>query len=310
MGVTLLQSALYGTDELKKAISKTIVENSPILEFINFKTIEGNAYTYRQEKALPSIAFRGVNSTYTQSVGLINPVTETLSIMGGEVFVDNFEIRTQGNIVDIKAKQYELKSRAFSQKFDSTFFNGDTNVDPYAFDGLRKRLTGNQLIYASGTSTGASTTLTLAMLDTLLDSVPFDNKVLFMNRTLRRKVTALLRAINNSPFYIDTKQDEFGRQSMQYAGVDIHIVEHMNDASTILDFNENGGDGGSTAASIYAVSFGDEELVHGIMNGSLDVTDFGEIQSAPGHLGRIEAYMGLCVQHPRAAARLSQITNS
>lgn len=306
MGMTLLESALYGTDELKKAVAKIIVENSPILDDINFKTIKGNSYTYRLEQALPSVAFRGVNQTYTSNTGIINPFTEVLTILGGEVFIDNFEIKTQGNVIDIKAKQFELKARAAAQKFDSAFFNGDTNTDPYSFDGLRKRLTGAQVINANGATGDA--VLTLAMLDQLIDAVPFPDKVLYMNRTMRRKITALERA-QTGVFRVETTLNNLGKQLDQYAGVPIKILEHMNDASTILDYNEDPGDGVADTASVYCVSFGNEEKVHGIMNGNWDVKDFGEIQSAPGHLGRIEIYLGMAIQHPRAAARLRGILN-
>lgn len=307
MGMTLLESALYGQDELKKAVAKIIVENSPILDDINFKTIKGNSYTYRLESALPSVAFRGVNQTYTSNIGVINPYTEVLTILGGEVFVDNFEIKTQGNVIDIKAKQYELKARAAAQKFDTTFFNGDTNTDPYSFDGLRKRLTGNQVINANGSTGDAA--LTLAMLDQLIDAVPFPDGILYMNRTLRRKITALERAQTGTTRF-NIEMDAFGQQVERYAGKRIKIMEHMNDASTVLDFNEDPGDGVADTASIYYVSFGNEERVHGIMNGNWEVKDFGEIQSAPGHLGRIEIYLGMAIQHPRAAARLRGLLNS
>jgi hypothetical protein len=42
----------------------------------------------------------------------------------------------------------------------------------------------------------------------------------------------------------------------------------------------------------------------------VEVTDFGEIQSAPRHLGRIEFYAGMAIKHPRAAARIRGILNA
>src|SRR6266550_148801 len=107
MAITMLESIKGTKDYLRAGVIKTIVETSPILQFIKMKTIRGNSYRYMIEGALPNVAFRGVNTTWTRSSGVINPQAEFLSIMGGEITVDNFQINTEGNIYDLKAKQYE-----------------------------------------------------------------------------------------------------------------------------------------------------------------------------------------------------------
>jgi hypothetical protein len=259
---------------------------------------------------MPGIAWRAVNQTYTESTGIIVPRQEKLMIVGGEVFIDNFIVKTQTGQrggLNAKVTQFEMKARALANEFDRAFFEGDDLVDTNELVGLRRRLTGNQvLLQAAG---GGA--LTLAKLNELLDAVPFPNKHLFMNRTLRRKVTDLLNAVSGSA-YISWDQGTFGRQTMRYAEVPIHIIEETGTGSTLLDFNEDPGDATADTASIYCVSFGTDR-VHGIRNGSnrvVDVEDFGEIQAKPGHLGRIEAYYGMAIRHPRAAARLRGITNA
>jgi len=227
--------------------------------------------------------------------------------MGGEVKVDNFEVEVMSNLLNLKAEKFRMKSRQAAIKFSETFFEGDTAVDPYAFDGIRKRLTGNQKILA-GTGGAA---LTLAMLDQLLDAVIGENgqKNLYMSPTLRRKVTALVRAQTGSSLITFT-QDVFGRQQMAYAGAPIRIVRREDDGSTILDFDEDPGDAVSDTASVYCVREG-TDFVHGIANKSLPgVKDFGEVEAGPYHLGRIEWYCGIVVKHPRAAARLYGVLNA
>jgi len=306
--VTMLEAAKFSRDEVQRAITKIIVESSPMLEYLPMKTINGPAYRYHRERTLGSIAFRGVNGSWTSDVGVINPEYEPLVIMGGEVKIDNFEIAVMQNLLPLKATKYRMKARAAGLKFSEAFFEGDDAVDPYSFNGIRKRLTGAQKILAG--SGGA--TLTLAMLDQLLDSVIGDNdqKVLFMNDTLRRKITALVRATTGSSL-ITFEQNQFGRQQMAYAGTPIRIVRREDDGSTILGFDEDPGDAVSDTASIYCLRFG-EDFIHGIQANSLpDVRDFGETEAGPYHLGRLEWYVGgPIVQHPRAAARLYGITNS
>src|SRR4030095_393817 len=248
------------------------------------KTINSSAYRYMIEAALPNVAFRGVNSTWTRSAGVINPQAEFLSIMGGEITIDNFQINTEGNIYDLKAKQYELFSRAMAINFSQTFFEGDTTLDANAFDGLRRRLTGNQLMLAG--ANGAQ--LTLAFLDQLIDTVIGDSegKYMFMNKNLRRAVTALARAQTGTDT-ISYTQDAFGGQNTSYAGVPIYVVERSDDASTILDFDETAGSSNITA-SVYVTRFGNEDFVFGIQGsgGDLQVKDFGEIRSEERRVGK------------------------
>lgn len=308
---TLLEAAKYGDDVKRSGVLKVITETSPMYEKLTFKSIKGNAYRYNIEQALPTVAFRGVGGTYTPNTGVINPVTENLVILGGEVEIDRFIISAMGNLQDIKAAQYAMKARAMGFKFTESFFEGDSKVDFNSFDGLRTRLVGDQYIETS--TTGAA--LTLAKLDDLIDRVVGTPDYLFMNRTLRRKITTLGQTGPGAgtPLITTGTDDSFGHQVTKYRGIPIVIMENELDGSTILDFDENPtGDSGGDTASIYAVRFG-ENYIHGITGegGSfMDVKDFGELEARPAHLGRIEWYVGLCVVHPRAAARLGGITNA
>lgn len=314
--LTLDQAASQdGFNGLEKGALKMFTQVSPILELMPFNKIEGDSLTWRREAALPSTAWRPVGGTYTESTGRIDAFTERLMILGGEVKMDNFVVATQGagdNAIEIKASQYSLKAQAIANAFDQAFFEGDDLVDQNTMVGLRRRLTLGQVISAGTTgTTGAA--LSLSLLDQLRDTVPFANAAFFMNRPLRRKVTSLIQAQTGS-YRIEFTQDSFGRQVMMYADTPIYIVERTGDGSTMLDFDEDPGNGTSSTASIYCVSFG-SDAVHGIYNNTsggkmIEVTDFGEIQAAPQHLGRIEFYAGMAIKHPRAAARLRGVLNS
>lgn len=311
--LTLAESVQYeGYNGLTEGVIEMFRQTSPILATIPMTKIEGDSYTYRTQTQLPSIGWRAVNQTWPESTGTINPTTERLQILGGEVMMDRFIVNTQGKGrmgIDVKAQQYALKSQAAANEYDRCFFEGDDLNDPNEMVGLRRRLTGNQVIQAATNGTA----LTLALLDQFLDLVPFDNKHLYMNKTLRRKITSLVNAATGTGRIMWT-QDEYGRQQMSYAGVPIHVIERQGDASTILDFDETCGTSAVTA-SMYLCSYGPGR-VHGIYNGAdggekmVDVVDFGELQAAPRHMGRIEAYFGLVVEHGRAAARMRGLTNA
>lgn len=304
---TLLESVKDGDDVRRVAVIKTITEASPILRFIPFTEIKGNSYSYDIEKSLPTVAFRGVREGYTPNEGVIETVTERLTIIGGEVKVDNFEVNTMGNIRDIKRRQFDMKARAMGIAFSETFFEGDSTIDRKQFDGIRKRISSDQTVNAA---TGGAT-LTLDMLDELIDKVVGDgDKHLFMNKTLRRKVTSLARAAGESVL-VWQGADQLGRQVMTYNNVPIHVIERDDNEDTLLDFDEDDGSANLDTASIYCVRFGDE-YVGGLRGAgsSLTVKDFGELEASPEHMGRIEAYWTICMKHPRSAARLVHINNA
>jgi hypothetical protein len=77
-------------------------------------------------------------------------------------------------------------------------------------------------------------------------------------------------------------------------------------------FDEQSGSS-ATTASLYVIAFGDD-LVHGIYAGDkpggLEVQDFGELQTSPQVLGRLELYWGIVLKHPRCAARMRSITQA
>lgn len=311
--MTLLEAAKSSQDVVDRAITRIIVESSPILEDLPFKTINGPVFRYTLERSLGSIAFRGVNGTYTADNGVINPQFESLVIWGGEVKIDNFIVDVEMNVRDAKSTYYGMKARAMGLFFSEAFFEGDTAVNPFSFDGLRKRIPTTSGQYINAGTGGA--TLTLAMLDQLLDKVvgPNEQKRLYMNKTMRRKITELVRAQTGTArinYSDDGARNAFNRQMPTYAGAPIYIVEREDDESTILGFDEDDGAGNLDTTSIYCCRYG-MQYVHGISNKMMpQVKDFGEQEAGPFHMGRIEAYGGIVVRHPRSMARLGHINNA
>ena len=149
MALNLTEAAKLSTDTLAKGVLETFTQVSPILDRIPLMNIDGNAYAYNEEAALPGVAFRDVNESYTESTGTFNQKIERLVILGGDADVDRFIQQTRSNVNDQRAEQTTLKVKAISYKYQETFFNGDSTVDTKSFDGLKKRLTGKQVIDAA-----------------------------------------------------------------------------------------------------------------------------------------------------------------
>lgn len=293
MEYTLLEAAKLSTDILQRGVIETYAKSSPILEMMPFMSIEGNSYRYNQEGTLPGIGFRSVNQGYTPSAGIVNQLSENLSIAGGDVDVDRFITQTLGNVNDQRAIQTHLKVKAMSLAMTRQFFKGDSTKEVNGFDGLDKRLKGSQVLDAKGE-------ITIMALDELIDSVEGEPDVIFVSKSLRREIKRVIQGHNG---FSESSTDAFGRRVLSYGGIQIRTIETDGLGQEILPFSAD------TPGEAYAVRFGIQNYVSGLQNGSVSVRDLGELESKPSFRTRIEWYTGMAVFHPKAAAVLKGIVS-
>lgn len=291
MAQTLVEAAKLSTDVLQRGVIETFARTSPVLEMLPWMDIVGNSYKYNVEKTLPGIGFRKVGDAYVESTGTVEQRSEGLVIAGGDCDVDRFIVQTRGNVNDQRAIQTQLKTKAMALALTKNFFLGDTSTETNGFDGLKKRLTGKQVITAGGK-------LTIEMLDELIDAVEGEPDVLFCSKAMRREIK---RVIQNHAGYSESTYDAFGRPVMTYGGIQIRAIETDAEGKEILPFST------TEDGDIYAVRFGAEQYVSGLQNGGLSVRDLGELEEKPVFRTRIEWYAGLAMFHPRAAAVLKGI---
>lgn len=305
MALTLAEAAKLSQDDLQRGVVETFLQESVILDRIPLKPIEGNAYAYNEEAALPGVEFRAVNSAYSESTGTFNQATEKLVILGGDADVDTFLAKTRSNLNDQRAEQDRLKVKAASYKFQDTFINGDTAVDANAFDGLKKRLTGAQVLDAgeNGLSVigadSAARHAFLDVLDELLAAVTGSIDALYMNSVI---LGALQSSARREGFH-KTERDEFGRVVSFYNDIPMLDIGENAAGEKIIPQTEKQG-AKEDCSSIYAVKFGSDEgdrAVTGLTNGGVDVRDLGELDSKPAYRTRIEFFCGLAVFGPGAA---------
>ena len=319
MAVTLAQAAVLSSNDLQRGVLEMFVQESPVLDRLPLLTINGNAYAYNAEATLPGVAFRSVNEAYTESTGTFVQATESLVILGGDADVDRFLVKTRGNLADQRAEQTALKVKAASYKFQDHFFNGDVAVDTKGFDGLKKRLTGNQ-VFAAGTNGipvlgngGTDSHTFLDQLDNLLSRVPginAGNGALYANAGIQAKIRASGRRVGGTDM---VTEDMTGKRVLTWNGVPILDPGDNLAGTAILPQTETQGTATGTTTSIYAVKFGQNENdrgVTGLTNGGIMVDDLGLLQSQPVYRTRIEFYCGLATFGGKAAARMTGILNS
>jgi hypothetical protein len=332
--VTLAQSALLSRDDLQRGVLETFVMESVVLDRIPLMEIMGNSYMYNEEGALPGIEFRAVNAAYSESTGTVNQKSEKLVILGGDADVDTFIQKTRGNLNDQRAIQDQLKVKAATYKFQDAFINGDTSVDANSFDGLKKRLTGGQVL-ALGTNGGpvlgnggTDVHTFLDFLDALIALVPgltANNGAIFMNNFLRQKLLAGLRRVNIQVQQVGRLPEPLWQSAGSvgalgqvnqaslptYNGIPLIDIGNKGDGTMILPQTETQGTA-VDASSIYVVRFGSSEAdqaVTGLTNGGVDVRDLGEQQVKPAFRTRIEFFCGLGVFGGKAAARGTGVRN-
>lgn len=304
MSLTLIEAAkLEKGQTLRRAVIETFAANADILAVLPIDDIPGNSLKYSQEQTLPGIGFRGVNGSFSESTGILNPVVESLAILGGDIDVDTYIMKTMGE--GQRAIQESMKVKAAALNFALKFIKGDSQTTAKEIDGLQVRLAGDQLIAAGATANG--TPLSLAKLDELIDAVDGITH-LGMNKTMRRLLSAAAR-LGTVGGNVNYDLDSFGRRVTTYNDIPILIFDKDNTNAQILPFTEVATSGTDTGTSIYGLALGDG-MLSGIQNGGIDVRDLGEIDSSPVFRTRVEWFLGIVLYHPRAAARLWSISNA
>jgi len=290
MALLLVDAQTISKDVLQAGIVDTIVRESSVLSVLPFQTIEGNAYSYNVEKALPTVAFRAVNEAYTSSEAQFETRSENLVILGGDVELDRFIMQTLSNVNDQMGVQIMEKAKAVANTFSKTFFKGNKAVNPKEFDGLDIRIAGTEQELDATMAVGTTDSkdqdrIMLDQLNELLDTVRGSADALFLNKRSRRRILAILQ---NSNHYVETGKDAFGNPISVYAGVPLLTVENEILADTDL----------------YAVKFGAYTHVTGLTNGGVQVRRLGETSAKAVEITRIEFFCGLAQFNPFSSARM------
>lgn len=302
MGTTLTEYAKLSNDVLKQGIVEEIIKDSPILQGLPFIEIQGNALTYNRELTLPSAEWHATNDDWTTSPAVtFTQKTATLKILGQNADVDNYAAKTRSNIQDIESAIIQLTAKAIRFEFERAFIYGDSSGDANQFDGIKKLIdtaTASNQVIAAG-ATGA--TLTLTMLDQLIDAVlggPPD--LLLMSRRSRRKINTLARAAGNN---LEIGKGLLGEFVQLYNGIPIGINDWILNTHTLSGSVETATTG-STCSTIYALRFGEDGVAGLTSPGGLTVEPIGPMETKDATRTRIKFYCGLALFSSKKAAAL------
>ena len=306
--MTLLEYKKLSTNPTQIFVINEFLE-SRLLQVLPFRDVQGGGLFYNTVSKLPGVGFRGINQGFSDEVGVLNPQSESLKLFGGDMKVDVALVDRHGQ--SARQSHVQLKLEAARLRFEKAFFKGDASLSPEEFDGLQKRIGGNQLI--ANATAGAA--LSMAKLKETIDQVKAGSgrKFLFLNDSTKRRIETYYEnktGGGNVRYMID----ELGQEIMMFRGCEVVVIEDDEAGNPILPFTEAAPDGsGSTFSSIYVARFGDL-LTTGIQGPSNGVNgiyaeDFGRIQESPNYLTRVHWDCGVAVLNGRSVARLAGVAD-
>ena len=316
MAWTLAEMSKIETDVLRKSVLDTLLWESNLMQIVPWETIGTLSTGVVMINDLPSVGFRKINAGYAESTGTFKQKTELISLMGGYIDTDKAIARAKNTIADARMIQQEMMLRAMAYNFNDKFINGSPVVDPEEFKGIKERINdevaaGNtgQYIDNAGTSgdginlSSAERQNFLDKLDLLIHSIKGHKPdVLLMNSKCLLCVRSLLRReqlLNNAA-------DMFGRIIDAYQGIPMIDVGVKADQTTeIITSTETlEAAGAAESTSIYAVKFGEGDMLWGIQEYPLEVEDKGILEATPVYRTEIDWPLGLAHVDPRSIARL------
>jgi hypothetical protein len=306
MAVTLTVAADLTQDKLRKGVIQEMVKVSPILKKLPFKSVTGSAIAYVREDVdnLGSVQFRAPDGIWTESTAQFDQFTAALTVLGADCDVPNLIGQTQSNINDQMGEQVKIKSRLMAWKYEDCAVYGDVNV-ANQFDGMHNLVdTTNMSLVMAADATGAP--LTLDKLDELIDKMPNGCDALLMNKNIRRRLTAKLRALGS----YTTSRDDYGNQWEVWRDIPILVSDHV--LQTELCAADTGlysaKTGGSTS-SIFAVKFGEDGLC-GLQNGEISYETWDKLETKDASRTRVKWYCGMVLYSTLCLARLGNITDA
>lgn len=340
MASTLTEYKYLGNAaEIRKGIALTIVKEYPWLNDLPFTEIGNNVSRYKMETAAARADTYEVGETWQEGTPTWEYRDAPLAILGGDADDDNFgRLAAAGE--DTMAALVELKTKSVANWFAQLAILGRTTaVSAYSaeknfkgiirlncecesstatdLDGALYSAIGaannSQVIQAAS---GASATLTLDMVDVLIDLVNPKPTHLIMNKLIRRKLGALARAAGSNLTVSNGKLGEvvtmFGEQRI---ALDDYVPVNFPDPSTLASAPASYTPtttvaAGNDTSPIFAVRFGEDGLCGINGEGMIQVEKFDQLETKDAKRVRIKFYAGLRLTNKLALAGLYSATAS
>jgi hypothetical protein len=304
MAVTLNEYAKLANDPLKKGFILDLLRYSDVLNLIPFADAPGMKVGGTRWQTLPSVAFRKIGGSYSESTGTVENIQETLAVLGGDIHIDRILAKAGGTMQNPLQVQMQMKAKAVAFKFNDTFINGDLATDPDSFQGLKVRVSNMPSRMTIDLANAGDSLKVLAgstqehqVVDAIHQAIKYVDgaNAIFCNEQTYLGLGQVARRLN---LYQEIT-DALGRKWDTIGGVKFVDVGLKSDKSTeIITNTEDPGDGGNDATSMYVARIDASDGLHGLQIAGLgmdiyDPTKGGEDPTAPRFIRRVDWAVGL-----------------
>ena len=312
--VTLLEYqklAKSKSNKLFLGLIEDLIRKWDVWSILPSRQVTGLSVKGSRWNTLPSVAFRKINAAYSATKGTTEDIEETLTMLGGEIIIDRVLTKVKDTVQNPLEVQMDMISTAMTLQMAYSLINGNQGENVDSFDGIKIRVSNMPArctIYLDSDHDGTNTRLPVlyssANRQEFLDAVH--------QAVLRTNATHLL--MNESTYegfgrifrregLMDTTQDQYGRtwDAIQLGSRKIPLVDVglKNDKSTeVIPNDEDPGDGGNDATSLYAVRFDKNDGLHllelaGTSPDPYDPLNGAEMETQPAYKRRIDWGVGL-----------------
>lgn len=308
MAITLGEAAKLEQSPLKRGFILDLLRYSPLLNAVPFVDAPGLRVNGTRWQTLPTVGFRAVNGSYSESTGTVEEVQETLALLGGDIYVDRVFTKAPGYAQNPLQVQMQMKAKALAFQFNDSFINGDLASNADSFNGLKQRVSNMPARQTIDLSTAGDSLKVLAgatQEHTFVDAIHQAAKYvdgathIFCNENTYLGLGKVARRLN----LFQVIQDALGRtwETMSSGSSMLNFVDVglKGDKSTeIITDTEDPGDGGNDSTSIYVVRMDSTDGLHGLQIAGLgmdiyDPTKGGEDPTAPRFIRRVDWATGL-----------------
>lgn len=296
-------------DAVTRQVVTKMIQTASVLNYAEFYRMTGNADYVRKNASASGGKFRALNSNYPANVvspSFANPV---LKILGDKVEVDKAHERRGIDVASVRAAELLSFAGNLGKQFQNYFFNGNSQDNSDAFDGLKYIVPASQKITASANGLavdlGNSDTAKkkqqqfLELLDELIGKVTGGAQVLFMDVKTLSRLTSVARE------QFTTTADEFGSPLYFYNHIPVVTAGYDNAGNRVIPHDEVVGSSGAVCTSIYAVRFGERVDLTLPTNIGVEVVDLGLV--GVHYVHGVEFDTTLVLADNKAAARLEGV---
>ena len=312
---TLSEYAKLEKDLVVKGVFENVVTEEDLTPLLQFQSFEGNSLVYNRENALPTAATHQVGDTWADTEATYTKKTASLTEVGLQSPLDRYALQTRGSVQSQEAVLFMGMSKSVFRKIANLVITGEPEGVTTEFEGLDSlcRAETRMMAMDDGNVDGpgtAETELTLDRLDAMIDLIPGGwPDALIMNKTMRRKLTALSRVSGSG--VLMTMSNQFGKQVFMYNTIPIVIDDYITNAE---EYNDSGTWSSSTATSIFACHFGKEKQGYTIIhNGPVlkpDIQRLGIKTDKNENLYRIVVYIQAITYSAKHIAALGGIDST